>query len=110
MQIPFMQILCNWKTYFIDDFLVTFVNLFLQVLNFATVTMAAFRLLRKCDVGWCLALTSFSAESVTCNYHNLWDFQPAADFGMFSMFSQTKRDPHKRSGKFLHAGNNGRPP
>ena len=40
--------------------------------------------------------------------------QPAADLGMFSMFGRTgaptKRGSHKRSGKFLHARNNGRPP
>ena len=36
----------------------------------------------------------------------------AADLGMFSMFGRTeaptKRGPHKRSGEFLHAGNNER--
>ena len=41
-------------------------------------------------------------------------FYSAADLGMFSKFGRTeaptKKGPHKRSGKFLHARNNGRPP
>jgi len=49
---------------------------------------------------------------VTCSEFNIDQYKSylltAADLGMFSMFGRTgaptKRGPHKRIGKFLHAG------